>query len=59
MGHPLAGAATLLYPERIFNGICFDEEPQLTTLSTALDLAFGVWEVTQQAPALGFWSASW
>lgn len=43
----------------MFNGICFNEEPRLTSFSTASDLAFGVWEVMQWVLALGFGSASW
>lgn len=38
----LAGVKTLCYLELMINGICFNEGPQLTAFSTALDSAFGV-----------------
>lgn len=53
------GVRTLCSPERMFNGICFNEAPRPTALSTALDLAFGVREVTPHVLTLGFRSASW
>lgn len=53
-----ARVKTFCYLGHVFNGICFNEEPWLTSFSTALDLAFGVWEVTQHAYALGCGSAS-
>lgn len=55
----LAGVKTLCYLEHMSNDICFNEEPWLTTFSTALDLAFGVWKVTQRVLALGFGSPRW
>lgn len=55
----LAGVKTLCYLEHMFNGICFNEEPWLTSSSVALDLVFRVGEVAQHLPALCFGLLSW
>jgi len=54
-----AGVKTLCYLQHMFNGICFNKEPWLTSVSAALDLALGMWEVTQRVLALGLGSDSW
>ena len=53
-----AGVKTLCYLQHMFNGICFNEEPWLTSISTALDLALGVWEVMKWVLAPGLGSGS-